>query len=114
MKYFQRSEFACKCGCGFDTVDFRLAEIVEAVREHFDSPVIVTSACRCARHNAAVGGGVRSQHLYGRAADIKVKGVEPTEVSNFVNQFWPTNTGVGTYSTFTHIDTRGTRARWTG
>ena len=68
-QYFKRSEFACKCGCGFDTVDSILLETLEAVRLHFKVPVTITSGCRCLAHNAAVGGAKASQHTLGRASD---------------------------------------------
>ena len=70
--HFKRSEFACKCGCGFDTVDTEIMPIIEYVRMHFDKPVVINSACRCEKHNAAVGGSKNSQHLRGRAVDIRV------------------------------------------
>ena len=46
-KYFHRSEFACKCGCGFDTVDTELLKVLTRLRVRFNKPVKITSACRC-------------------------------------------------------------------
>lgn len=112
--WFDRAEFSCKCGCGFDTVDLETFEVVSAVREHFRSPVIVTSGCRCESHNRAIGGATHSQHVLGRAADIQVKGVEPSEVQDWVEANYP-SASVGRYDTFTHIDTRSDGpARWRG
>ena len=62
-KHFNRAEFACKDGCGFDTVDAELLAKLEEIREHFDQPVIINSACRCHDHNAVIGGTENSQHL---------------------------------------------------
>ena len=56
-KYFKRSEFACKCGCGFDTVDYELVKVLEYIREHFDRPLQINSGCRCATHNRTLGSG---------------------------------------------------------
>ena len=111
--HFRREEFACKCGCGFDTVDAGLLRILEAARDYFDSPVIITSACRCMAHNERVGGAQASQHLLGRAADIIIKGADPEEVAEwFINHH---DGGIGEYSTFTHVDSRSDRkARWIG
>ncbi len=113
-RHFSRSEFACKCGCGFDTVDVDTLALLESIREHFMSPVTITSACRCADHNAAVGGAKHSQHVYGRAADIKVTGVSPLEISWFAESLIPDSGGIGVYQNFCHLDTRTAKARWNG
>ena len=47
---FSRSEFACKCGCGFNSVDVALLDALEQVREKF-GPVSITSGNRCPKHN---------------------------------------------------------------
>jgi uncharacterized protein YcbK (DUF882 family) len=100
---FARSEFACPC-CGLDTVDAELLRLLENIRAHFDAPITVTSSYRCKNHNQSVGGAATSQHLYGRAADIVVSGVEPALVAELADQLGAG--GVGTYETFTHVDTR--------
>ena len=112
-RYFTRGEFACQCGCGFDTVDAETLQVLEQVREEF-GPVRVTSACRCPEHNAAVGGSPTSQHVRGRACDIIVAGVNPDEVADFVEEILVFTGGIGRYATFTHIDTRFERVRWKG
>ncbi|SDO29344.1 Peptidase M15 [Halomonas shengliensis] len=114
-RHFKRAEFACHCGkCGFDTIDAQTLEILEAVRQHFGMPVIVTSAARCRSHNAAVGGAARSQHIYGRAADIKVAGTPPDAVHDWIAETFP-SASLGLYRTFVHVDTRtGGPARWRG
>ena len=108
--HFSRKEFACKCKCGFDTVDVVTLRSLEAIRVHFNAPVTVTSACRCVDHNAAVGGKAKSQHLLGRAADVQVAGIEPEKVATYAENL---GMSVGRYNTFTHIDSRsGTPAKW--
>lgn len=110
--HFDRGEFACRCGCGFDTVDTVLLEVLEAVRQYFGQPVNVTSGCRCPAHNATVGGAANSQHLLGRAADIVVKGTLPAEVVRFLRAAYPGRLGIGRYSNFVHVDSRNSSARW--
>jgi len=110
--FFDRSEFACRCGCGFDTVDAVTLKVLEHIRTHFDSPITVTSGCRCESYNKKVGGKKNSQHLKGRAADIQVKGHSPIAVSEYAEYLMPNTGGVGRYNTFTHIDTRTGKARW--
>lgn len=105
-KDFSRREFACRCGCGFDTVDAELLPVLQAVRDHFNASVTVTSGARCADHNRRVGGAKSSQHLYGRAADIQVKGHTSREVQDWLVENYPDRLGIGFNSRFTHIDTR--------
>ena len=111
-KYFKRKEFACRCGCGFETVDIELLEVLEDVREHFGKPVVINCACRCEQHNAEEGGAKGSKHKLGIAADIRVKDVEPDRVFSYLDSKYSTTYGVGRYHTFTHIDVRSTLARW--
>ena len=70
--HFSRREFACKCGCGLDTVDKRLLDLCELVRTWTGGPVRVVSGHRCQEHNRRVGGSPKSQHVLGRAADLAV------------------------------------------
>ena len=111
-KYFSRSEFSCNCGCGFNTVDFELIQMLDGLRENFDKPIHITSGCRCEDYNAKVGGSVNSQHLLGRAADIQVKDIDPAIVYEIADKMG--FGGAGCYATFTHVDTRDGKARWEG
>ena len=112
--HFNRYEFACRCGCGFDTVDAGLITALEEIRGHFGVPVTITSGCRCEAHNAAVGGSKGSQHRLGRAADFSVQGTPPEAVRAFLETAYPDSLGVGIYSSWTHVDSRNTMARWDG
>jgi len=76
-KDFSRSEFACKCGCGFDAVKPYLVEQLQKMRDQLGFEIIVESGCRCSRHNAEVNGAVDSSHLTGEAADLKPAGGKP-------------------------------------
>jgi len=69
---FDRSEFACKCGCGFDMIDTSLVIDLQRIRNRLGRPIIVTSGCRCEKHNAAEGGSYLSDHTKGLAVDIAV------------------------------------------
>ena len=111
---FSRSEFACKCACGFSTVDVELLNVLEVVRKKFKRPVKINSACRCEDYNTLIGGAQASKHKQGIAADITVKGVKPYDVYLFLDGYMPNSYGIGTYKMFTHIDVRKTKARWEG
>ena len=112
-EHFHRVEFACKCGCNFDTVDIELIKVLEKIRQHFNKPVHINSGCRCPSHNAKEGGSKNSQHLYGRAADFFIPGVEPIEIAKYVDSKWPNRFGLGIYISWVHIDSRTNGpARW--
>lgn len=112
-KHFLRGEFACKCNCGFSTVDVKLLEILEIVRSKYGA-VTINSACRCDEHNNKIGGSYGSKHKQGIAADIVVNGTSPDEIYMFLDMFQPNKYGVGKYDSFTHIDVRNSKARWQG
>jgi len=112
-QHFWRREFACKCGCGFDTVDAELVDVLETIRfELGEKGIRITSGCRCAEHNAKIGGSPQSQHLLGKAADFVVSGVHADEVGNLIELWWPDHYGMGRYNGRTHIDVRRKHSRW--
>lgn len=68
-KYFQPSEYQCKCGCGLEPQQ-ALIDKMDALREQFGSPIEVSCMSRCPTHNKAVGGAPNSNHITGQAADL--------------------------------------------
>ena len=111
---FKVKEFACQDGSDPVFVDSELVTVLLKIRNHFGVAVTITSAYRTPSHNKQVGGTTFSQHCYGRAADIKVKGVAPKTVAKYAEEILKNRGGIGVYSTFTHIDVRSDRARWKG
>ena len=79
IRYFTRAEFRCPCGkCGGFPVEpeEKLVRLADQVREHFGTPVIVSSGVRCQAHNDVLPGSVKnSYHLRGKAMDFCVRGV---------------------------------------
>ena len=67
-----RKDFACNCGCGFDTVDTNLVVILQKFINYIGRPIKINSGCRCAKRNAESGGVSKSQHMRGRACDFEV------------------------------------------
>jgi uncharacterized protein YcbK (DUF882 family) len=111
--HFTREEFACRDGCGFNAIDSRLVNGLELLRLQLGRPVEVLSGCRCPKHNAAVGGEPDSQHLLGKAADIRVGGMPARELyaaAVKVVQF--RGFGVDDERGFVHVDVRLVGARW--
>lgn len=111
---FRVREFACTDGSDPIFIDSELVTILQKIRSHFGKAVTITSAYRTPGKNKSVGGTAYSQHLYGRAADIKVKGISPKTVAAYAEKLLPGKGGIGIYKTFTHIDTRATKSRWNG
>ena len=111
---FKVKEFACTDGSDPVFIDSDLVNVLQKIRTHFGKSVTITSAYRTPGRNKAVGGETYSQHLYGRAADIKVKGIAPKAVAAYAEKLLPGKGGIGTYSTFTHIDVRNAKSRWQG
>lgn len=102
-EHFDRSEFACKCGCGFDTVNPHLIELLELIREDFGSPLVITSGCRCPAHNEESGGVENSPHIRGVAADILARGgILRYEIVQSAFNYGAYGIGVG--KTFIHVD----------
>ena len=111
---FRVREFACTDGSDPIFIDTELVKILQKVRNHFGKSVTITSAYRTPTKNKACGGETYSQHLYGKAADIKVNGVTPKKVAAYAETLLKNKGGIGTYSSFTHIDVRATKSRWKG
>jgi uncharacterized protein YcbK (DUF882 family) len=111
-KHFNRSEFACKCGCGKNTVDAELVEVLEHLRSVVAEPITITSGNRCPTHNKKVGGSPASRHQFSIAADFKVKGWKPEEVYALLDEWYDDKYGLGLYSGWVHLDVRPEKARW--
>ena len=111
---FRVREFACTDGSDPIFIDSELVTVLQKIRAHFGKSVTITSAYRTPTKNNACGGSPYSQHLYGRAADIKISGVSPAKVAAYAETILKNKGGIGIYSTFTHIDVRATKSRWKG
>ena len=108
-EHFNRAEFACKCGCGFDDVDPKLAALCETIRVAADAPVKVNSGCRCAKHNKKVGSlATNSYHTRGKAADLSC-GIGAKALYELIQGLYEAGKLPGLeyclrYPTFVHID----------
>lgn len=111
-RHFTRKEFECQCGCGMDSVDSELVNVLDDVRDYLGVPVFVTSGNRCKKHNKEIGGSDDSQHLYSKAADFKAPGFSDDLIADYLEKRYPDKYGIGRYKGRTHIDVRPDRARW--
>lgn len=104
IKYFKKSEFACKCGCGTCNMSQKLIEIADDVREHFGAPITVSSGHRCKTHNARVGGVSNSRHLSGKAMDFSVRGKSAAQVLEYVQKIPGIRYAYAIDSNWVHMD----------
>ena len=117
---FGKFEFECKCGCEMpkDVLHQiqKLANQLQVLRDSTDKKITINSGYRCEEHNKSIGGVSNSQHILGKAADIVVKGIEPSItfdlVDLLINEGEMLQGGLGNYDTFTHYDIRKNKARW--
>ena len=114
--HFKVKEFACKDGSDAVLVAPRLVMVLQSIRSHFGTAVTINSGYRTPQYNTKVGGVAHSQHCYGTAADITVRGQKPAAVAAYARELMPDWGGVGVYSQkgFTHIDVREAKADWNG
>ena len=114
-KNFQVKEFACEDGSDPIFVDSELVTVLQTIRDHFGKAVNINSAFRTASHNAKQKNAAKySQHLYGKAADIWIKGVTVDVLANYIETLLPNTGGIGRYYTdgFVHVDVRKAKSRW--
>ncbi|MGD1858510.1 MAG: D-Ala-D-Ala carboxypeptidase family metallohydrolase [Leptolyngbyaceae cyanobacterium] len=91
----------------------RIAEALEEVRGLLDNrPITITSWYRDPATNLRVGGAKNSRHITGDGVNFIVEGIHPYEVYARLDDWWGAQGGLASASTFTHIDARGYRVRW--
>jgi hypothetical protein len=111
---FALGEFRCRCGhpeCHLTLVSPRLVDVLQTLRDLLATPLALSSAYRCARHNAAVGGRARSVHTWGMAADVMCGEAALLEELVQAARRIPLVGGIGRYplAGFVHVDVRRRR-----
>lgn len=101
---FAVREFRCFDGTDEILIDLELVKLLQNIRDKIGAAISINSAYRTISHNASVGGGSRSYHLYGRAADIVVSGKTSEEVAACAESTGVL--GIIKYENFVHVDTR--------
>lgn len=76
--------------------------VLQPLRDHYGQPVKISSGYRCQALNKAVGGVTNSQHTRGQAADIKIEGVSPRQIYDYIVTTL-TYDQVILYPTFVHV-----------
>ena len=107
---FTKDELACKC-CGKCKMDPVLLTRLQALRD-LVGPIIITSGYRCYEHNKEVGGSEKSQHLVGKAVDIKIKDFDSTTRHKLIKTAFDIGfAGIGIGKTKFHVDVRDGEGR---
>jgi hypothetical protein len=74
-KYFKPEEMVCRDGTPYpEAFEIRWAILkaeLDTIREAFGGPLVVVSGYRSREHNAGISGAKASQHMEGRAVDLR-------------------------------------------
>lgn len=118
-KHFNSKEFECKCDnsdCIEQKISKEMIEKLETCRQQFDQPVIITSGYRCEKHNKAIGGAPKSQHVLGKANDSRPKNLTTDTMDEWTKILASTFKAIGIATSFIHTDVRevegSTRKIW--
>lgn len=112
--HFSPKELACKCGGTYCRGEYfhdeAFLDNLETLRALAGRPLKLTSARRCERHNAKVGGASRSQHKLRIAGDIGLAGHDAAFLARSAVKAG--FTGIGFGNGFLHVDQRDGRVAW--
>lgn len=79
---FKPQEFRCSCGkCTGYPTRMKVKELkhIQAIRKHYDRPMVVTSGLRCKAYNSSLrNSSPTSAHLHGYAVDFYMAGITDT------------------------------------
>jgi len=120
VSYFKISEFDSKDGAEMPSdVKMNVIELIDnlnVLRQELGSPLYVNSGYRSPEHNKNIGGSLNSQHLTGKAADIRSNEYTPKQIREKIEELIKVGKmkqgGLSAYNTFVHYDIRGKKARW--
>jgi len=94
----------------------KLAKNIQVLRDYIGKPIKINSGYRSPQHNAKIGGAKNSQHLTGKAVDIRVDGMTPKQLFDIIETLQNKGKmdigGLKAYNSFVHYDIRGNFARW--
>ena len=110
---FARAELACRASGGL-RLHPGFADRLAELRLAYGRPMVVTSCCRSAAHNRAVGGHPRSLHVYddshhGAAGCLAIdvrRAAVPAHDIELVIRALRSGWSVGQAKTFIHLDRR--------
>lgn len=112
---FSEQEIICPC-CATGGLTPKMATRLQALRDHLDFPLKITSGYRCQKYNDSLSNSAkRSQHLSGKAVDVlttEMSGTNKKKLLKSAKDFG--FKGIGVYPSHVHIDLRdGNFTQWT-
>lgn len=93
-------------------ISVELIEGLQNIRDRIGSSLIVKSAYRHPTYNDSVGGVNNSQHIAGRAVDIRTNSMRPLELARVALEELGSDIGIGLGQYNIHVDLRGHQAIW--
>ncbi len=113
--HFGRDELECRCGCGLARFQPGFLDQLELLRVRYGRPMKLSSACRCAKHNAKVSpqAPFRSLHIGDKetrpghagtlAVDVAIAGMDKGDLFSAA---WRQGWSIGWNRAFLHLDRR--------
>jgi len=93
-----------------------LAQNLQIIKDTINKPIRILSGYRSPKCNKKVRGAKHSQHMEGKAVDIRVTGMSARRLKRVIEKLIKRGKilqgGVGLYRTHIHYDIRGTKSRW--
>ena len=114
-KDFRKAEFKCRCrraDCTAPGPDPDFLIKLQRLRDLWGKPLVITSGSRCKSWNAKVLGSPVSQHLLGKAVDIRLDSPEDGPKLQALAEKVGMG-GIGLGSIFIHVDSGPSGRRWT-
>lgn len=109
-EFFTLDEMKCK-GTGRCEMNEGFMNALVKLRKVYGKPMAVSSGFRDPAYNKQIGGADNSAHIYGKAVDIRVSGVDAWRLVNLAMQGGFTGIGVKqkgpVNERFIHLDTMG-------
>ena len=122
-RYFSREEFRCQCdGKYCNGFPHEPTEVLvrgcDYLREKAGGPLYIRdkggSGLRCPTWNSLKGGAARSNHLYGKAADLHPSNITPKQLYDLADAYLGNTGELGLYSWGIHFAPEGTYSRYKG
>jgi N-acetylmuramidase/Peptidase M15 len=96
----------------------KTAKVADELRQRIGAPIVLLSVYRSEAYNTAIAGAGGSMHKKFNAIDLTVRNhMSPDTWANVLREMRTAGFftgGIGIYTSFVHVDTRGTNADWVG
>lgn len=111
-KFFNSKEFENRKDSNYK-IDAELLCRLYMLRKEFGAPIIITSGFRSEEYNKEIGGATKSQHVLGKAADIRPGNFSKKELNRLYELCKKhfKAIGDGRHKGFIHVDIRDDKIR---